>query len=279
MRSNASPATTPRACVHGEGVAIGLALAFRFSARLGLCRGQDAGRVANHLALAGLPTTLQAVPGGCGDADALLDAMAQDKKVKDGALTFILARGIGGASSHRASRRTRCARSCWTNSGHPEHGTSALTAAEPRPPIVGGRLLARGSARSMDASQGVGASRDHASPALRARARLRGHLPNDAGLLRLARLAATALVPTTLAIAYLACGTGPDPRHNWLGDLMGSDLAQVWVVGRTALGGRAAEAYDLPVHLQNLAAWFGPDCRFAWHYPPIFLLPAASWPS
>ncbi|WP_010684022.1 3-dehydroquinate synthase [Methylobacterium mesophilicum] len=81
--------------VHGEGVAIGMALAFRFSARLGLCAGQDAGRVANHLALAGLPTRLQAVPGGCGDAEAILDAMAQDKKVRDGALTFILARGIG----------------------------------------------------------------------------------------------------------------------------------------------------------------------------------------
>ncbi|KNY23376.1 3-dehydroquinate synthase [Methylobacterium sp. ARG-1] len=81
--------------VHGEGVAIGTALAFRFSARLGLCPGQDAGRVANHLALAGLPTRLQAVPGGCGDADALVEAMAQDKKVRDGALTFILARGIG----------------------------------------------------------------------------------------------------------------------------------------------------------------------------------------
>ncbi|RVU21139.1 3-dehydroquinate synthase [Methylobacterium oryzihabitans] len=81
--------------VHGEAVAIGLALAFRFSARLGLCPGQEAGRVANHLALAGLPTTLRAVPGGCGDADSLLDAMRQDKKVRDGALTFILARGIG----------------------------------------------------------------------------------------------------------------------------------------------------------------------------------------
>lgn len=81
--------------VHGEAVAIGLALAFRFSARLGLCPGQDAGRVANHLALAGLPTRLQAVPGGCGDAEALVEAMAQDKKVRDGALTFILARGIG----------------------------------------------------------------------------------------------------------------------------------------------------------------------------------------
>ena len=81
--------------VHGEAVAVGLALAFRFSARLGLCPGQDAGRVANHLALSGLPTRLQAVPGGCGDADALLEAMAQDKKVRDGRLTFILARGIG----------------------------------------------------------------------------------------------------------------------------------------------------------------------------------------
>ncbi|MGY2050078.1 3-dehydroquinate synthase [Methylobacterium sp. JK268] len=81
--------------VHGEAVAIGLALAFRFSARLGLCPGQDAGRVANHLALAGLPTTLAQVPGGCGTAEEILDAMRQDKKVRDGALTFILARGIG----------------------------------------------------------------------------------------------------------------------------------------------------------------------------------------
>ncbi|WP_238313416.1 3-dehydroquinate synthase [Methylobacterium crusticola] len=81
--------------VHGEAVAIGLSLAFRFSARLGLCPGQDAGRVANHLALAGLPTTLAQVPGGCGDADQLLEAMRQDKKVRDGALTFILAHGIG----------------------------------------------------------------------------------------------------------------------------------------------------------------------------------------
>ena len=81
--------------VHGEGVAIGLALAFRFSARLGLCPPADAERVAGHLAEAGLPTRLAEVPGGVGDADSLLDAMRQDKKVKAGALTFILARGIG----------------------------------------------------------------------------------------------------------------------------------------------------------------------------------------
>ncbi len=81
--------------VHGEGVAIGLCLAFRFSVALGLCPADDAERVEAHLSAAGLPTRLSHVPGGSGTVDDLLDAMAQDKKVKAGALTFILARGIG----------------------------------------------------------------------------------------------------------------------------------------------------------------------------------------
>jgi len=81
--------------VHGEGVAIGLNLAFRFSAALGLCATTDAERIEAHLASVGLPTRLSHVPGGCGTVDELLDAMAQDKKVKAGSLTFILARGIG----------------------------------------------------------------------------------------------------------------------------------------------------------------------------------------
>jgi 3-dehydroquinate synthase len=81
--------------VHGEGVAIGMCLAFRFSAALGLCPMTDAQRVEAHLTACGLPTRLAQVPGGCGTIDELLDAMAQDKKVKSGALTFILARGIG----------------------------------------------------------------------------------------------------------------------------------------------------------------------------------------
>ena len=81
--------------VHGEAVAVGLALAFRFSARLGLCSGGDAGRVAAHLQRVGLPTHMQAIPGWNAGADAILDAMAQDKKVVRGDLTFILARGIG----------------------------------------------------------------------------------------------------------------------------------------------------------------------------------------
>ena len=35
------------------------------------------------------------MPGGAGDAAALVEAMAQDKKVREGRLTFILAHGIG----------------------------------------------------------------------------------------------------------------------------------------------------------------------------------------
>jgi 3-dehydroquinate synthase len=81
--------------VHGEAVAIGLCLAFRFSQRLGLCSGQDAERVRAHLARVGLPLSLADVPGGAGTADSLIEAMLQDKKVSGGELTFILARGIG----------------------------------------------------------------------------------------------------------------------------------------------------------------------------------------
>jgi 3-dehydroquinate synthase len=81
--------------VHGEAVAVGLCLAFRFSHALGLSASGEAERVETHLRQVGLPTRLGDVKGGCGTVSALLDAMAQDKKVKDGALTFILARGIG----------------------------------------------------------------------------------------------------------------------------------------------------------------------------------------
>ena len=83
--------------VHGEGVAIGTACAFRFSARLGLCPAADVARVEAHLAAAGLPTRIRAVPGFDASAEAILEAMRQDKKVEGGRLTFILARGIGAA--------------------------------------------------------------------------------------------------------------------------------------------------------------------------------------
>jgi 3-dehydroquinate synthase len=81
--------------VHGEGVAIGMAMAHRFSVQLGLCTGQDSGRVAAHLQAVGLPTEVAAIPGWNAGVDAMIDAIRQDKKVSQGALTFILTRGIG----------------------------------------------------------------------------------------------------------------------------------------------------------------------------------------
>ena len=83
--------------LHGEAVAIGLALAFAFSARLGLLPQQEAERVARHLAAVGLPTSPGTIPGGTPGADGLTELMAQDKKVRRGKLTFILARGIGAS--------------------------------------------------------------------------------------------------------------------------------------------------------------------------------------
>ena len=82
---------------HGEAVGIGMALAFRFSVKLGLCAGQDAERATRAIAAAGLPTRLDALSGHPFAAQALVRHMAQDKKAEGGALTFILARGLGDA--------------------------------------------------------------------------------------------------------------------------------------------------------------------------------------
>jgi len=83
--------------VHGEGVAIGMVLAHRFSARMNLCSPDDAVRVTKHLREVGLPTELSEIPGELPDADGLMALIAQDKKVSRGTLTFILTRGIGEA--------------------------------------------------------------------------------------------------------------------------------------------------------------------------------------
>ncbi len=83
--------------LHGEGVAIGCALAFETSSRLGLCPQEDPSRVRAHLRAMGMKTDLADIPGELPDAETLVDLMAQDKKVVDGQLRFIMARGIGQA--------------------------------------------------------------------------------------------------------------------------------------------------------------------------------------
>jgi 3-dehydroquinate synthase len=81
--------------LHGEAISLGIVLAFAFSARLGLLPPDQAARVERHLAALGLPTHVSSIAGGAPDADRLMELIAQDKKVKRGKLTFILARGIG----------------------------------------------------------------------------------------------------------------------------------------------------------------------------------------
>ena len=83
--------------LHGEGVAIGCALAFELSQRLGLCSQEAPSRVRAHLKAMGMKTDLADIPGELPGAEALVTLMGQDKKVIDGKLRFILARGIGAA--------------------------------------------------------------------------------------------------------------------------------------------------------------------------------------
>lgn len=80
--------------LHGEGVAAGMALAFAYSARLGLCPGQEAERVAAHLRAIGLPDGLAAA-GVTANGARLVEHMLHDKKMAAGTLPFLLARGIG----------------------------------------------------------------------------------------------------------------------------------------------------------------------------------------
>jgi 3-dehydroquinate synthase len=81
--------------VHGEGVSIGMVLAHRFSARMNLASPDLADRVEAHLKAVGLPTRMDQIPGELPPTEVLMDAIAQDKKVKGGQLTFILTRGLG----------------------------------------------------------------------------------------------------------------------------------------------------------------------------------------
>jgi shikimate kinase/3-dehydroquinate synthase len=83
--------------LHGEGVAIGMCLAFRLSEELGICPPGRAERVTNHLKAVGLPTKIADIPGGRAEASELFRLMGQDKKVRHGQLAFILVRDIGEA--------------------------------------------------------------------------------------------------------------------------------------------------------------------------------------
>ena len=82
--------------LHGEGVAIGLGLAFKLSVRLGLCPPADAERAIVHVSAVGLPAELSMLNRRF-SAETLIGHMRRDKKMRDGALHFVLTRGIGQA--------------------------------------------------------------------------------------------------------------------------------------------------------------------------------------
>jgi 3-dehydroquinate synthase len=92
------------ALAHGEAVALGCCMAFRFSVREGLCAAEDARRVEAVTAAAGLPTRL--AQAGEFSAEALLARMAGDKKAEAGGVTLILARGIGQAFTQKYADAT-----------------------------------------------------------------------------------------------------------------------------------------------------------------------------
>jgi len=79
--------------LHGEAIAVGMVVAARLSARLGMASDADADRLEALLKRAGLPVTIPKT----WSADALLDAMRLDKKAQSGKLRLILWRGIGAA--------------------------------------------------------------------------------------------------------------------------------------------------------------------------------------
>ena len=83
--------------LHGEAVALGCALAFRFSAELGLCDPQEASRVDRVMDACGLPWRMDQVDGAPFAAGRLLEHMVQDKKAEGGRPVLVLARRIGDA--------------------------------------------------------------------------------------------------------------------------------------------------------------------------------------
>ncbi|TRO92653.1 3-dehydroquinate synthase [Glycocaulis profundi] len=91
--------------IHGEAVACGIVLALKYSARLGHCAADVADRAAAAFRAIGLPAAVSDLPGGPYDAEALASRMGDDKKNEGGAITLILARGVGEAFIARGADR------------------------------------------------------------------------------------------------------------------------------------------------------------------------------
>lgn len=81
--------------LHGEGVSIGIILAYELSAAMGLCSQEDVERVENHFLTVGLPTRVDQIENFKADVDTLIETMHRDKKARSGKMVFVLNNGIG----------------------------------------------------------------------------------------------------------------------------------------------------------------------------------------
>jgi len=77
---------------HGEAVAMGMAMAARFSVTLGLCGPEEARRIVALLESLGLPTTPPEIPAG-----PFIESMKMDKKVAAEKIRFVLLDGAVGS--------------------------------------------------------------------------------------------------------------------------------------------------------------------------------------
>ena len=78
--------------LHGEAIAAGMVMAVDLSVRLGMLAAKESERVKRLMQRAGLPVVGPVLPGS-----RYVDLMSVDKKVKDGALRFIVLESIGAA--------------------------------------------------------------------------------------------------------------------------------------------------------------------------------------
>ncbi|MDX2074141.1 MAG: 3-dehydroquinate synthase [Alphaproteobacteria bacterium] len=84
------------ALLHGESVAIGMVMALSMSVAMGLAPADDLEKIQAHYEAVGLPSSPKTIRPEWNE-QALMEHFTRDKKSKDGTLTFVLMRGIGGA--------------------------------------------------------------------------------------------------------------------------------------------------------------------------------------
>lgn len=84
--------------LHGEAVAIGMAMAAGLSVREGYCSADDAERIVRLLQRMGLPTVAPAV-----EEESLVQALGRDKKNRSGTLQYVCNRGIGAHVFHQVT--------------------------------------------------------------------------------------------------------------------------------------------------------------------------------